>query len=615
MSDWREIVRVAIIETIKNESWVQFDNSKKKIEKEFDIMNTSRIPGYKEDARINIELVVPIQIPPNGKMGDCKKVVETVRDQFIELSGGANDGGAQIYLTNGSWVSSIDGLNEDQCLIVHTEMPAKSWHKAIPVLRDLIKDEIQGKLLQQCVFIRIGGTSHGKPINLLKGEKLAEVNSAASNFRGVDNSCYTLVLKEYSELIEKMDANMSIEGNNNVQINSKGNATSAVGSNPMAAGGNITVNQYYNNTPDFFKGISMTEPGMGDIQNVVSAIDANMIEEMNNSDFVVESGDNLLVMAKSAVDSDNYDIAIGYLRQAIRIFTKSDDKKSVLIAKNNLSTVLSTLGEIKESEQLLLECLSESENVEGGESKQTILMNIGNHYRGISEHEKAIQYYEDAQEVCGLEHDMSTYASLCVNIGGLYTGNNMFDEAKVILMEGYRLSIVLEDKRISAMSLQNLAINAGYQGHYDAQIDLNNAALVLFRDINDLFGERTTLGNLAILYAQNKNFEEAIPILKNSINIFEGTGQVHPKAHAESNLGIIYHELEEYELAETYLTKSLESFMELGDKILSVKCQIHLSEIAKEKGETEKYEKLKAKTLELCAEIGYDIELIEAEYF
>ena len=32
MSDWRELVRVAIIESIKNESWVQFENTKNLVE-------------------------------------------------------------------------------------------------------------------------------------------------------------------------------------------------------------------------------------------------------------------------------------------------------------------------------------------------------------------------------------------------------------------------------------------------------------------------------------------------------------------------------------------------------------------------------------------------------
>ena len=118
-------------------------------------------------------------------------------------------------------------------------MPAKSWHKAIPVLRELIKDEIQGKLLQQCVFIRIDGTPHGDPINVLEDDDLMVVMSAVDNFGGVDSSCYTLVLKEYSELIEKLGANMLIQGDNNVQISSKDNATLAIGAGSMAAGRDV----------------------------------------------------------------------------------------------------------------------------------------------------------------------------------------------------------------------------------------------------------------------------------------------------------------------------------------------------------------------------------------
>ena len=240
MSDWRELVRVAIIETIKNESWAQFENTKKLVE---NAMNeySSRIPGYKEDARINIELVVPIQLPPNGRKGDCKKVVETVRDQFIELGGGA-----QIYPTTGSWVSLTDGLNEDSCLIVYTEIPVMSWYNAIPVLRNLIEDEIQSKLLQQCVFIRIDCNNYSGPINLLKGEKLAEVKAAAGKFKEIDSSCYELAGVEHIESEVKqgdiLTGNLSIKGNKNIQINSKDNATSAVGSGSIAAGGNITVN-------------------------------------------------------------------------------------------------------------------------------------------------------------------------------------------------------------------------------------------------------------------------------------------------------------------------------------------------------------------------------------
>ena len=244
MSDWRELVRVAIIETINDASWLQFENTKKLVRDEFRA-RSEKIPGYADNERLNIELVVPIRIPPNGSSGDCKRVVETVRDAFIELSGGVDDGGAQIYLAMGSWISSINGLNEEQCLIVHTSMPAKNWHHSIEVLRDLILVQIQGKLLQQCAFVRIDGISYGPPINLISedDDDWMVVKQASNNFKGTDMTCYTLVISAYEELEKKLSNSQSIKGNNNVQINAKGSVTSSMGPNSIAAGGSVTINQ------------------------------------------------------------------------------------------------------------------------------------------------------------------------------------------------------------------------------------------------------------------------------------------------------------------------------------------------------------------------------------
>ena len=259
MSDWRELVRIAIIETIKNESWIQFENTKNTIEQHLNITSI-HVPNFKEDSRINIELVVPIQIPYNGKKGDCKRVVETVRDHLIKLGGGT-----QIFHASGSWVSSVDGLNVDQCLIVYTAIPANSWHESIPVLRDLIKYEIQSKLLQQCVFIRIDCMTHGPPINLLQGSKLDEVMFAADKFLEVDTSCFELIPGKINETegkvtknnsIKIVNNNHSIQGNNNLQINSKGNVVTNIGSGAIAAGRDIN---FYNDNQNSLPVNELTE--------------------------------------------------------------------------------------------------------------------------------------------------------------------------------------------------------------------------------------------------------------------------------------------------------------------------------------------------------------------
>ena len=77
-------------------------------------------------------------------------------------------------------------------------------------------------------------------------------------------------------------------------------------------------------------------------------------------------------------------------------------------------------------------------------------MNLGNAYLRTSNFEKASEYYEDALQESVIKRNMLSYASLCINIGTLYNTVKMFDEAKEILNEGYRLSIALDDKKTEA---------------------------------------------------------------------------------------------------------------------------------------------------------------------
>ena len=498
MSDWRELVRVAIIETIKNESWVQFENTKKLVENEMN-EHSSRIPGYKEDARINIELVVPIQLPPNGKKGDCKRVVKTVQDQFIELSGGEDDGGAQIYLTNGSWVSSIDGLNEDQCLIVYTAMPAKSWHKAIPVLRDLIKDEIQGKLLQQCVFIRIDGIPHGGPINLLKGDKLAsDVKSAAGNFGGVDSSCYTLVLKEYSELIEKMNDNMSIEGNKNVQISSKGKVTSAVGSGSMAAGGNLTVNQsgvpmmevaeMIANEKLAYKQLELElEKSKNskdeDIQKIAAKKAVQIFEEMKKEQKTNFKPWKLIEIGNAAQLAGNLELAEGNYKQACRKYKLDGNREGEANSLNNLGIIAQIRGDLAEEERLHRESLVIKREIgdRGGEAHSLNSLGIIAQRRGdLAEAERL---YRDCLAIGREIGDRAGEAASLGNLGNIAKIRGDLAEAERLLLEAKSVYQEIGDRAGVSRQLGNLGNIAKTRGDLAEAERLREESLAIKREI------------------------------------------------------------------------------------------------------------------------------------
>ena len=113
MSPFRDVIRIAIFEKLFDDS---LDISEtiiriKSIIEEY----SKKYPEFDKKEKIDIELIVPIQIPPGGAKGDCRKVVDAVSESFNKLGGGSKIGAAV-----GSWLDKEDSVVSDHCLSVIT---------------------------------------------------------------------------------------------------------------------------------------------------------------------------------------------------------------------------------------------------------------------------------------------------------------------------------------------------------------------------------------------------------------------------------------------------------------------------------------------------------------
>ena len=229
MTSYREPIRVAIFEAIRYT--IEDVNSLVTIiDKNLAALDKKHL----EQEKLNLELTVPIKLPPGGKKGDCKAVVTLVETEFNKLGGGA-----RIQFGEGSWLDKQQNLVSDECLIVYTAMPLVNWIDCVSVLKKLI-EEIQSKLKQQCVFLRIDNQTYGDPINLL-GE-VADAFPGNSEFGGIDRACITLPTEEYQErpiITVNSKVTQTAIGTNNIQISSGGASNVALGPGSITSGGDI----------------------------------------------------------------------------------------------------------------------------------------------------------------------------------------------------------------------------------------------------------------------------------------------------------------------------------------------------------------------------------------
>ena len=234
MADFRGDIRRAIFRKVRDNS---IDITKEAI----GITNilgecSKRYENFDQLEKLNIEITVPIRLPSNGKKGDCKAVIEEVKRSLNELGGGTT-----TYHAEGSWLDKEKNVVSDDCVVVFTAMPIGNWFECIPVLQRLIQEEIQTKLFQKCVFLRVDNQTFGKPLNLL-GQRIKTFPSI-NEFGGVDPACMTM-MREYEEHPIHTVIKQEIKGDNNTQIASGGDSTSAIGEGAIAANRDIHVHNY-----------------------------------------------------------------------------------------------------------------------------------------------------------------------------------------------------------------------------------------------------------------------------------------------------------------------------------------------------------------------------------
>ena len=209
--DLRGDIRRIIFTKVRDNS-ISVMNEAKAINKNLSEFS-KRYKDFDQLEKLNIELTVPIQLPPNGKNGDCKAVVLEVQKSFNE-----HGGGSRIYHALGSWLDDEKKVVSDHCVVVYAAMPINKWYECIPVLQRLIRDEIQSKLFQECVFLRIDNQTFGDPLNLLG--KQTEDFPSIDEFEGIDPAC-EMIVGEYERHPVQTVMHQEIKGDKNIQISSR----------------------------------------------------------------------------------------------------------------------------------------------------------------------------------------------------------------------------------------------------------------------------------------------------------------------------------------------------------------------------------------------------------
>ena len=572
--------------------------------------NSKRYKNFDKLERVNIEITVPIRLPPNGKKGDCKAVVEEVKKSLNELGGGTT-----TYHAEGSWLDKQKNVVSDDCVVVFTAMPIGKWFECIPVLQRLIRDEIQSKLFQECVFLRIDNQTFADPLNPL-GKETTDKFPSIDEFGRIDAACFTN-MKDYEENPIHTVIEQRAHGDGNTQIAGE-DVTAAIGNGAIASKGNVQIHKHGIDPKEYAELLAeklLLEKNLDQMK-----VESDEQKRQELAEETVELADDLL--KNEAVEFDAWglielgdaaelagqlELAEGYNKQALRKFIFENDRGGEAASLCNLGNITGTRGDLDEAERLYRESLAIDREIGDRQGEAASLGNLGNIATNRGDLEKAGRLIRDSLATMREIGDQHSEAVCMNNLGNLASIRGDYAEAERLYRESLAIRREIVDRQGEAALLTNLGNIAQTRGDLAEAERLCRESLATMREIGDRQGEAKSLGNLGNIAQTRGDFADAERLQRESLAIRREIGDREGEAISLSNLGNIVQTRGNISDAERLQRESLAIRREIGDRKSEAGSLINLGNIAQIQDDLAEAERLYRERLAIVRRLATDI--------
>ena len=474
---------------------------------------SKRYKDFDQLEKLNIELTIPIRLPPDGKKGDCKAVVDEVKKSLNGLGGGTT-----THHGEGSWLDGEKNVVSDDCVVVFTAMPIGKWFQCIPVLQRLIKDEIQSKLFQECVFLRIDNNTFGKPLNLL-GEQTTDDFPSIDEFGKIDPGCLT-IRKEYEETQIQTVINQEINGDGNTLIQSGGDTIAAIGEGAMAAKGDIHVHKRGIDPKEHANIIAekhlleqkftqMKEETDEERLEQIALEATKLAKKMQKEQKHKFDASDLTELGHAANITGQLELAKGYYKQALAKSEADGSREGEAFAMHGLGTIELTNGNLNKASRLFENSIAIFREIKDQEHEAISMNNLALIKYEQGELHEATEWYEKTRLIWRKLDNMSGMAGLLHNLGMIEQTQGKFDEAKQLYEQSLAIRKEIDDPEGNASSLQNLGVIEFTMGNLDEAERLYLMSLEIKEEIRDMLGVISSKTNLGINAKKRGDLDEA----------------------------------------------------------------------------------------------------------
>lgn len=252
-----------------------------------------------------------------------------------------------------------------------------------------------------------------------------------------------------------------------------------------------------------------------------------LAEKLKNPEMLAAVYSKMGVLFKKINDIEKSN---SYLNKALKIYTQSKNWKGIESCYLNLGINHSNKSHNDFAIEYFERGLEINKRTNDDNKKALFLSGIAGVYYELSNFEKALVYYKDAQLICRRTNNTDLLPNITNNIGTVLMEMNRFNEAKPYLIEVYYSSRNQKDKsELALFSSFNLAQLYEDLGEYKSAMEYMNIYVNLNDSLNDIQNTKN-LSEIEAKYQNEKKEEQNILLnerLKNkSMQIYFALGGI-----------------------------------------------------------------------------------------
>jgi len=156
--------------------------------------------------------------------------------------------------------------------------------------------------------------------------------------------------------------------------------------------------------------------------------------------------------------------------------------------------------------------------------------------------------------------------SVLIPWGRTLTNARQFELAELKLLEGLKLSKLLQDKEIAAQAQFYLGNLFRDWRKYQESITFYQSSLRTQKEVGWKSANGSTYHQLGMVYQEQRNWSEAIAMYEKAIETKEKTGQEHQLGTSYHQLGIVYQEQRNWQKAIAMYEKAIDSDEQTGQE-------------------------------------------------